>query len=164
MRPAALRGGLVAAALLSALPLAAAAQDRGAPPPHAREGQPAWDVGVPAPVAQPRVFVLNLRDGAEVSSPFAVEFGLLGMMVAPAGEEMEGGGHHHLLINASAADIAPGEPLPADDAHRHFGGGQTSTTLELPPGEHTLQLVMGDHNHVPHDPPVVSAPITVTVR
>jgi hypothetical protein len=162
MRPAILRGGLAAAALLTALPLAA--QDRGAPPPFAREGRPAWDVGVPAPVSEPRVFILNLRDGAEVTSPFTVEFGLLGMRISPAGEEMEGGGHHHLLIDADAADLPAGEPIPADENHRHFGGGQTETTLELPPGEHRLQLVMGDHNHVPHDPPVVSAPVTVTVR
>ncbi len=120
------------------------------------------DVGIPAP-SSPRVFILNLRDGMEVASPVTVEFGLLGMMVSPAGEVEEGYGHHHLLVDASATDLDLTQPIPADDNHIHFGNGARSTELTLAPGVHTLQLVMGDGNHVPHDPPVISAPVTITV-
>ena len=105
-----------------------------------------------------------------VSSPVIVRFGLSGMGVAPAGTEKEMTGHHHLLIDR--APLGQGEmgeeeltsALPSDDNHRHFGGGQTETSVELEPGEHTLQLVLGDANHVPHDPPVTSDQITVTVE
>jgi hypothetical protein len=92
------------------------------------------------------------------------------MGIAPAEVEREGTGHHHLLLNRPP--LGEGEfgaeeftlALPADDNHRHFGGGQTEVTLDLPPGEHTLQLVLGDHGHVPHDPPVVSEVITIIVQ
>ncbi|MEO0760748.1 MAG: DUF4399 domain-containing protein, partial [Pseudomonadota bacterium] len=73
-------------------------------------------------------------------------------------------GHHHLLINAALEGDDFDYAIPADDNHRHFGGGQTEVTLELPAGTHTLQLVMGDHGHVPHDPPVMSEVITITVE
>jgi hypothetical protein len=85
------------------------------------------------------------------------------MGVAPAGVEKAATGHHHLLIDLDTLPD-PGKPLPADDHHKHFGGGQTETTVDLAPGQHTLQLIMGDHNHVPHDPPVVSDRITITVE
>jgi hypothetical protein len=75
---------------------------------------------------------------------------------------MEKTGHHHLIIDAPLP--AMDDPIPADDNHKHFGGGQTETTIELPPGEHTLQLLLGDLNHVPHDPPVISDRITITVK
>jgi len=84
------------------------------------------------------------------------------MGVAPAGVEKEKTGHHHLLIDTGLP--AQDEAVPADENHRHFGGGQTQTTVELPPGKHTLQLIMGDHNHVPHDPPITSEQISITVR
>ncbi|SDZ79942.1 DUF4399 domain-containing protein [Rubrimonas cliftonensis] len=152
-----------AAALLS--PLAAAADmldGRGlARAQHGVVGAPV-DVGIPAP-SSPRVFILNLHDGMEVVSPVRVEFGLLGMMVAPAGEVEEGYGHHHLLVDASAADLDLAQPIPADDSHIHFGDGARATEITLAPGVHTLQLVMGDGNHVPHDPPVISAPVRITV-
>jgi hypothetical protein len=164
MRPTLFRPALLAAAALTALPLVAAAQDRGAPPPHAREGRPAWNIGVPEPVAAPKVFFLNIRDGQVFDGPVDVQFGLIGMLVKPAGHEEEGTGHHHLLIDAAAEDLAPGEPIPADDNHLHFGGGDRDVLLLLGPGEHTLQLVMADHNHVPFDPPVASDRITITVR
>jgi hypothetical protein len=116
----------------------------------------------PAP-ADARVYFISPSDGAVVSSPVTVRFGLSGMGVAPAGVEKADTGHHHLLIDLP--DLPePGKPLPADDHHKHFGGGQTETTVELAPGEHTLQLLLGDHNHVPHDPPVVSDRITITVQ
>lgn len=168
MRPIIQRRSLMAAALLAALPIAADAQNAGetrrGPPPHAREGKPAWDVGIPDPVTEPKVFFLNIRDGQVFDGPVMVRFGLLGMVVRPAGHEEEGTGHHHLLIDAAAEDLAPGEPIPADDNHLHFGRGDREVMLLLGSGAHTLQLVMADHNHVPFDPPVASQRITVTVR
>jgi hypothetical protein len=84
------------------------------------------------------------------------------MGVAPAGIEKEATGHHHLLINVDAIDV--NAPLPANDSHRHFGGGQTETTVDLKPGTYTLQLLLGDQNHIPHHPPVMSERITITVK
>jgi hypothetical protein len=95
--------------------------------------------------------------------PFRVWFGLRNMGVAPAGIAAPNTGHHHLLIDVDGLPL-PDEPIPNDKNHLHFGIGQTETLLELPPGKHTLQLIMGDQGHVPHDPPVVSKKITVTVR
>ena len=91
-----------------------------------------------------------------------VSFGLTGMGVAPAGVPSPNTGHHHLIIDAPTP--APGAPIPDDAQHRHFGGGQTEVTIELEPGMHTLQLVVGDHNHVPHDPPIVSPRIEIKVE
>ena len=108
------------------------------------------------------VYFISPADGATVSSPVTVKFGLRNLGVAPAGIEKEKTGHHHLLINQKLENYA--EPIPADDKHKHFGGGQTEATVELPSGTHTLQLVIGDHNHIPHDPPIESAVITVTVK
>ena len=130
---------------------------------------PAMAQDTPAP-ADARVYFVNLSDGDTVSSPVIVIFGLEGMGVAPAGTEKENTGHHHILLNRpplgegpeGADELAFG--LPADDNHIHFGGGQTQTTLDLPPGEHTLQLVLGDLNHIPHADPVTSDVITITVE
>ena len=102
------------------------------------------------------------RHGAVVESPVTVRFGLSGMGVAPAGIQNPKTGHHHLIIDAPLPD--PGKPIPADDHHRHFGGGQTEVVLDLPPGKHSLQLVLGDHLHIPHDPPIVSKQIEITVE
>jgi hypothetical protein len=110
-----------------------------------------------------RIFFANLENGDTVSSPFNVEFGLEGMDVVPAGTEQEYSGHHHLIIDQDelpALDM----PIPADSLHVHFGKGQTSTELALSPGQHTLQIVLGNHLHIPHDPPVVSEKITITVE
>ena len=94
--------------------------------------------------------------------PFRVWFGLRNMGVAPKGANVPNTGHHHLLIDT---DLPPlDQEIPSDRNHIHFGAGQTETTIELPPGTHTLQLLMGDYNHVPHDPPVYSKKITVYVR
>lgn len=117
----------------------------------------------PAPEGA-KVYFLNLKDGDKVKSPVTVQFGLSGMGVAPAGTEKEKTGHHHLLIDTELTGEALNEPIPADDDHKHFGGGQTETTIELAPGEHTLQLVMGDWSHIPHNPPVMSERITITVE
>jgi len=109
-----------------------------------------------------RVYIVTPKDGATIKGPFTVVFGLAGMGVAPAGVQMENTGHHHLLIDA-ALPANLGLPLPATDNIKHFGKGQTETTLTLPPGKHTLQLVLGDHLHVPFLPVVASPKITITV-
>jgi hypothetical protein len=110
-------------------------------------------------------YIISPQDGATVSSPLKVVFGLKGMGVAPAGVEHAKTGHHHLLIDTAAPSGEELEdPIPADDQHVHFGGGQTETTIELTPGKHTLQLMMGDANHVPHNPPLLSKVVTVTVE
>jgi hypothetical protein len=130
---------------------------------------PALAQETPAPEGA-EVYFVNLEDGATLTSPVTVIFGLKGMGVAPAGTEKDATGHHHLLVNrppfgqgeGGAEELSYG--LPADDHHKHFGGGQTQTTVELAPGAHTLQLVLGDANHVPHVPPVMSEVITITVE
>ena len=124
----------------------------------------------PAPAALPRtaapenamVYFLSPADGAIVTSPVTVRFGLRGMGVAPAGVTNPNTGHHHLLVDV--ADPPPDNlPIPNDANHRHFGLGQTETELTLTPGQHTLQLVLGDALHIPHQPPVRSEKITITV-
>jgi len=108
------------------------------------------------------VYIISPKDGATVHNPVLVQFGLKGMGIAPAGIKFDNSGHHHLLIdtdppaNMSAA-------LPATDKIVHFGKGQTETTLTLTPGKHTLQLLFADMNHTPHEPPVISPKITITV-
>ena len=109
------------------------------------------------------VYFISPQDGATVPATFTVRFGLKGMGVAPAGVARENTGHHHLLIDVKQLPAA-GQPIPNDAQHRHFGGGQTETTLTLPPGTHTLQLELGDASHVPFDPPLVSKRITVHVQ
>jgi len=110
------------------------------------------------------VYFINVKDGDTLTNPVTIRFGLKGMGVAPAGTEKEHTGHHHLIINETLEGEELNEPIPADDQHVHFGGGQTEKTLELPEGTHTLQLVLGDWSHVPHNPPVMSEKITVTVK
>ena len=117
----------------------------------------------PSP-AGAKVYIINLKDGAEVTSPFLVQFGLSGMGVAPAGVEKPNTGHHHLLIDTKMTDEQMKQPIPADDTHKHFGGGQTEAMVTLPPGQHTLQLLLADWTHIPHVPPVMSEPITITVK
>lgn len=109
-----------------------------------------------------KAYILLPAHGAEVSSPVTVIFGLSGMGVAPAGTEKDKTGHHHLLIDAELPSMD--EPIPSDDNYRHFGGGQTEVTIDLAPGTHTLQMLLGDHNHIPHEPPVMSRQITITVK
>ncbi|MNC12677.1 hypothetical protein D3C75_604020 [compost metagenome] len=109
------------------------------------------------------VYFIAPANGASVTGPVNVRFGLKGMGVAPAGTDVPATGHHHLLVDVAEL---PGldAPLPATDNIRHFGKGQTETELTLPPGQHTLQLLLGDQNHVPHQPPVLSEKITITVK
>jgi Domain of unknown function (DUF4399) len=124
----------------------------------------------PAPPSLPRstapagvkLYIVSPKNGAVVKSPVTVVFGLSGMGIAPAGMPFENTGHHHLLIDADLpANV--GMPLPANDNIRHFGKGQTEVTLDLKPGKHSLQLVLGDHLHIPFLPVVSSPKITVTV-
>lgn len=123
-----------------------------------------------SPAAMPRsasadgasVFFVSPADGDTVSSPFAVEFGISAMEVVRSGDNTPNTGHHHVLIDTGlpALDM----PIPADEHHVHFGDGSSATELTLLPGEHTLQLLLGDHLHIPHAPPVYSERITVIVE
>lgn len=113
-------------------------------------------------VAEPALYFIEPQAHAVVTSPVTVKFGLRGFGVAPAGVQKEKTGHHHLLINTGLPPLD--QPVPTDDHHRHFGGGQTETTVELPAGEHTLQLLLGDFSHVPHNPPLISEKISITVK
>lgn len=110
-----------------------------------------------------KVFFVNVKEGDTLMNPIQLVFGAEGIQIAPAGEVKDNSGHHHLLI-----DIDPlppmTQPLPATERMQHFGKGQTETTLTLPPGPHTLQLLLAGGNHVPHDPPVMSEKIKVTVK
>ncbi|MVO15327.1 DUF4399 domain-containing protein [Parasedimentitalea huanghaiensis] len=131
---------------------------------------PAWAGGETASNPDAQVYFVNIEDGDTFVSPVTVIFGLSGMGVAPAGTEKENTGHHHLLIDRpplgegedGADELSYG--LPADEHHVHFGGGQTETKIDLEPGQHTLQLVMGDLGHVPHSTPIVSDVITIVIE
>jgi hypothetical protein len=109
-----------------------------------------------------RVFFISPTDGETVTNPITVVFGIEGMTVVPAGDNTAHSGHHHLLIDTDLPD--PGLPIPKDDNHVLFGDGSTAPEITLAPGEHTLQLMLGDHLHIPHDPPVVSEQITIRVE
>ena len=111
--------------------------------------------------AEQNVYFINLKDGDKLESPLFIQFGLSGMGVAPAGTNKEGTGHHHLLINVDDIDIS--RPIPSSSNHIHFGGGQTETTIDLPSGVYTLQLLLGNMSHIPHNPPVVSKKIKIEV-
>jgi ABC-type Fe3+-hydroxamate transport system substrate-binding protein len=134
-----------------------------ATPPAAAPATPvaAGLVRKPSP-AGARVYIISPTDGETVSSPVRVVFGLTGAGVAPAGVVKADTGHHHLLIDTPAPPL--GQPIPADAAHVHFGGGQTETTVMLPPGRHTLQLLLADELHVPHEPPLLSDVVTIEVQ
>lgn len=138
-----MKSAIAAFALLALLPAAALA-----------------DATPSAPGA--KVFIIEPKDGAEVTSPVTVKFGIEGMEVAPAGTDKPNSGHHHLIIDSALPDTKAA--VPADSNHIHFGKGQTETTIELKPGAHTLQLLLGDKNHVPHDPLVVSPVVKISVK
>ena len=116
----------------------------------------------PSP-AGAEVYIVSPKDGEKVKGPVTVIFGLKGMGIAPAGIKFDNTGHHHLLLDGDAPkDLSL--PLPADEHNIHFGKGQTETTLTLTPGKHTLQLLLADSLHTPHDPVVISKKITITVE
>lgn len=151
-------------ACAAALTLYACGGNESPPQQAANEAPPAATGALPRTPAPPgaTVFFITPGDGQTMSSPVNVKFGISGMAVAPAGTMTPATGHHHLLIDTQLADTSL--PVPSDDNHLHFGKGQTETTLDLPAGSHTLQLVLGDGNHIPHDPPVTSGVITITVE
>ena len=122
----------------------------------------AASVAATSPPSGARAYIVQPADGAKVASPVTVIFGLEGFGVAPAGVDHTNTGHHHLIIDAPLPDLS--KPIPANKNYIHFGGGQTQFEVELTPGTHTLQLLLGDHTHVPHNPPVVSERITITVE
>lgn len=109
-----------------------------------------------------RVFFIMPSSGDTVTNPVSIEFGIEGMDVVKAGTNQANSGHHHLLIDTGLPDL--GLPIPADKQHVHFGDGSTATEITLEPGQHTLQMLLGDHLHIPHNPPLVSEVITITVE
>ena len=121
-------------------------------PPSARKAAP----------ADARVYFVGLKNGDEIPSKVTIRFGVEKMGVAPAGIDSPNTGHHHLLIDTKMPALD--RPIPSDFNHLHFGAGQTEATVTLSPGKHTLQLLFADTDHVPHNPPVMSQPITVTVK
>ena len=127
-------------------------------------GFPAVALAETAAPPNAKVYVISPKDGDTVTSPFKVQFGLSGMGVAPAGVEKPNTGHHHLIIDTTLSADELKQPIAADAKHVHFGGGQTEAMVTLPPGKHTLQLVLGDWSHVPFNPPIMSQVITVTVK
>ena len=149
---------LAGAALLAACSNPA---DEAAAPAAAQTDPAPAEATEPAAPPEGRVFFVSPADGDTVTSPVTVTFGIEGFSVAPAGTYEPASGHHHLLINTGLPPL--NLPIPADDNHVHFGMGQTETTIELPAGEHTLQLLLGDGNHIPHQPPLMSDVITITV-
>ena len=149
------------------LTLLSACSDKPAPEPAA-QATPANEAAKPAMPARSEspadatVFFVSPADGETVSNPVRVVFGVAGMAVVPAGTDAPHSGHHHLLIDTDVPDI--GLPIPKDENHIHFGDGSTETEITLPAGEHKLQLLLGDHLHIPHDPPLMSDIITITVE
>ena len=112
-------------------------------------------------VLSSELYFIEPKDGQVVEKTFVVKFGLKDFGVAPAGYDINNTGHHHLLIDVELPDL--NKPIPADANHLHFGGGQTETLVTLSPGEYSLQLLVGDKFHIPHNPPVISEKIKVTV-
>ena len=149
------------AATLIVLSLAACG-DSGTPAPKDESASaPEASARTPSP-AGARVFLIEPVNGASVKSPVTVKFGVEGLEVVPAGTDKPNSGHHHLLIDTKLDDF--GSTVPADATHIHYGKGQTEAQIELTPGKHTLQDVFADKNHVPHDPPLQSDVITITVE
>jgi len=137
---------LLLVSALSLLATLAVAQDRSAAP------------------AGAEVYIISPQNGATVTGPVTVRFGLKGMGIAPAGVKFDNTGHHHLLIDTDLSQVKLDAPLPATDKIVHFGKGQTETVVTLAPGKHTLELLFADYLHVPFDPPLHSKKITITVK
>jgi Domain of unknown function (DUF4399) len=122
----------------------------------------AYSQGTSAP-AEAYLYFVWPQDGTAIKGAFWARFGLRNMGVTQAGSTAPNAGHHHLLVDVNDP-LQPNEPIPQDKAHLHFGAGQTEARMELPPGRHTLQLVLGDAKHYPFNPPVVSKKIMITVK
>jgi Domain of unknown function (DUF4399) len=150
--------------------LAVACGDRGQPETAQPAAAPAEPAASESRMMMPRstapagarLYFITPADGATVKSPVRIEFGLDGMDVVPAGTVAPMSGHHHVIIDAELPPM--NLPIPADEHNVHFGDGRTATELPLEPGQHTLQLLLGDHLHIPHQPPVTSEKITITVE
>ncbi|SEG63940.1 DUF4399 domain-containing protein [Bosea lathyri] len=140
-------------AVTGLLPMGALAQTAPTPKPPTPQRAPAPDA---------RLYIIYPWDGAQIRGEFWVRFGLRNMGVTQAGSSAANAGHHHLLVDVTD-EIDPEEPLPTDNKHLHFGAGQTEARLELPPGKHTLQLVLGDPEHRPFKPMLISKKVTITV-
>jgi hypothetical protein len=108
-----------------------------------------------------KVFFVEPKNGAVVTSPFKVVFGVTGMVVEPAGEIKPDSGHHHLLINAGP--MKEGETIPADATHLHFGKAQTETEVTLPPGKYALTMQFANGAHQSYGEKM-SATINITVK
>ena len=136
-----------------------------APADAAEAATPAEQPALPRSAAPDgaRVFFITPADGDTVSNPVKIEFGIEGMSVVAAGVNETHSGHHHLIIDADLPENL-GMPIPADDNYIHFGDASTSTEVTLEPGRHTLRLLLGDHLHIPHDPPVTSDVIKIAVE
>jgi type IV secretory pathway VirB10-like protein len=153
--------GVLTAATIAAAIGPVFAQQPTTPPAQAA----ASDTGQSTAPAGAHAYFENLKNGDTVTSPFKIQFGLSANMgVSPAGVEKEKTGHHHLLIDTTLSDEEMTQPIIMDDQHKHFGGGQTETIVTLPPGKHTLQLVLANWTHIPFKPPVQSEVITITVQ
>ncbi len=153
-------GVLIAATIAAAIGPASAQQPATPAAPAASS-----DTGQSTAPAGAYSYFANLKNGDTVTSPFKVVFGLSpNMGVAPAGVDKENVGHHHLLIDKTLTPEEMTQPITVDAQHVHFGKGQTETTVTLPPGKHTLQLVLANWTHIPFKPPVQSEVITVTVK
>jgi len=134
------------------------------------EEQPAAVSDTPETVPMPRtasvegasVFFISPAAGETLTNPITIEFGIDGMDIVKAGENQPNSGHHHLLIDTGLPDLSL--PIPGDQHHVHFGDGSTTTEITLEPGTHSLQMLLGDHLHIPHNPPLVSESITITVE
>jgi len=152
---------LLLAAACGQDPAQEAPADEAAAPEQAAQQPTATPVRRPSPPGAV-AYIISPPDGATVENPVRVLFGLRGAGIVPAGIEREGAGHHHLLIDAALPDL--NGAIPSDENHRHFGAGQTEVEIELAPGSHRLQLLLGDERHIPHEPPILSDLITVEVR
>jgi hypothetical protein len=151
--------------VLTVATIVAAIGPASAQTPPATPATPQSDTGQSAAPAGAHSYFVNLKNGDAVTSPFKVVFGLSpDMGVAPAGVDKPNAGHHHLLVDTTLTPEEMTQPIPVDAQHIHFGKGQTETTVTLPPGKHTLQLVLANWSHIPFSPPVQSEVITITVK
>ncbi len=148
--------------LVTATTLVACGQEQASAPPAASPEVSPPTLQRTASNSDARVFFITPADGAKVTNPVVVKFGMDSMTVVPAGDATVNSGHHHVLIDTDLPDLSL--PVPKDERHVHFGDGSSATELELAPGKHTLQLLFADFLHIPHEPPVYSERITITVE
>ena len=110
-----------------------------------------------------KVFIISPENNSTVTNPVKIVFGASGMKIVPAGVNENFSGHHHLLIDVKELpDLS--KPIPSDKNYLHFGKGQKSAEIHLKKGVHTLQLLLGDHMHIPHTSPIYSEKIRITVK